>query len=251
MRIALHQLPSPAGDLEAAFAALAAGARAAAAAGADLSVFPELYLPGYGRTDPAAAPQGGEWERRLAAIAREAGIALALGYAERDGDRLCNSALLIAADGARAAHYRKIQLYGPHEHALYAPGDAYSVFEFGGRRAALLICYDIEFAPHLRALALRGVDLVICPTANPFPWVHVPRLTVPANAINHRMTIAYANYCGQDGAFAFCGGSCIVDRDGEVLAAAGPGPAMLVADLDRAIDPRMLMTQVEDFRPVE
>jgi nitrilase len=251
MKIALHQVPSPAGDLEAGFAALDAGARAAAAAGAALAVFPELYLPGYGVTDPGGDPQGGAWEQRAAAIARDAGVALAYGYAEAADGGLYNSAVVIGPGGERIAHYRKIQLFGPHEERLYRPGGAYSVFDFGGRKAALLICYDVEFAPHLRALALRGVGLVICPTANPFPWVHVPRLTVPAHAINHRMTIAYANYCGRDGAFEFCGGSLIADWDGEVLASAGPGPAILIADLDRPHDPRMRMTQVEDFRPVE
>ena len=46
MRLALYQGPSPAGDPEAAFATIEGKLLAAAAAGADMMLFPELFLPG-------------------------------------------------------------------------------------------------------------------------------------------------------------------------------------------------------------
>jgi predicted amidohydrolase len=251
MRLAVLQAPSSGGDAEAALSALSAPLTAAGAAGAAVLVAPEIWLPGYnaGSIPAQAQPRGGDWHRRRAALCRDAGCGLVVGYAERDGAVRYNSAVAFDATGVEVAHYRKVQLYGPREKALYTAGDAYTVFDLGGTGAAILICYDVEFAPHVRALAEAGVSLILCPTANMAPNVHVSRTTVPANAVNHRMTIAYANFCGVEGDLTYCGESLVVGPDGQVLAQAGRGPALIVADLI-APDPRLIQTQIEDFRTV-
>jgi 5-aminopentanamidase len=252
MKLAIWQGPSPQGDDAAAFAALLRALRSAADAGASMLTAPEIFLPGYNQPDIAqkAQARGGAWHQTLAGLCRETGCGLTIGYAERDGEIVYNAAVAFDGLGREIAHYRKVQLYGPRENAIYAPGDSYAVFDLDGVKAALLICYDIEFAPHLRALALQGVTLILCPTANMEPWYHVSRLTVPTHAINHRLTIVYANFCGVEGDLTYCGTSVIVAPDGAILAQAGPGPALLVADTDRPLDPLMRQTQIEDFRPV-
>lgn len=250
--IALWQGPSPDGSDEAAFAALDAALRAAAAMGAVTLVAPEIFLPGYNQPDIPAHAQvrGGPWHRRLAALAQGHGCGIVIGYAERDGESIYNSAIAIDAAGREIGHYRKVQLFGPREKSIYAPGDAVSVFDLGGIRAALLICYDIEFAPLVRSLAEMGADLILVPTANPEPNTHVSRLVVPTHAINHGVTIVYANYCGTEGDIAYCGASVIAAPDAAILAAAGPGPALLIADIDRQPDPALMQTQLIDYRPI-
>lgn len=56
---------------------------------------------------------GGAWEADLAEMCRGVGCGMVIGYAERDGDRVFNTALVLDAEGQRRANYRKIQLYGP------------------------------------------------------------------------------------------------------------------------------------------
>lgn len=250
MRLALLQAPSPAADDEAAFAALAAALKAAAAMGAALLTAPEVYLPGYNQPDISARaqPRGGPWHQRLSALCRDTGCGIVIGYAERDGTRVYNSAVALDAAGKELAHYRKIQLYGPRENAIYTPGDAYALFDLKGRKAALLICYDIEFAPHIAALAARGASLILCPTANMAPFTHVARVTVPAMAVNHNVTIVYANFCGSEGDLDYVGASLIAGPDGETIAQAGAGPTLLIADLPAAYDPSRLSTQARDLR---
>lgn len=250
MRLALLQAPSPAADDEAAFATLAAALNAAGAMGAATLTAPEIYLPGYNQPDiPARAqPRGGPWHQRLSSLCRAAGCGIVIGYAERAGERIYNSAIAIDAAGREIAHYRKLQLYGPRENAIYTVGDAYTLFNLHGRTAALLICYDVEFAPHIAALADRGASLILCPTANMLPYTHVARVTVPAMAVNHAVTIAYANFCGSEGDLDYAGGSVIAGPDGEILARAGAHPALLVVDLPAAYDPARLSTQARDLR---
>ena len=252
MRVAVWQVPSPAGEIDAALTGLGAALTAAAAMGARMLVAPEVLLPGYNhdRIADLAQPRGGPWTTAVADLCRKAGCGVTLGYAERDGARVYNAATAFDATGAELAHYRKIQLYGPREKALYLPGDAYAVFDLAGVRTALLICYDVEFAPHIAALAARGVRLILCPTANMMPFTHVVRFTVPAMAANHGVTIAYANYCGTEGDLTYVGGSLIADPYGEPLVQAGLGPALMVAEVPLAPDPARLSTQSADFRKV-
>lgn len=250
IRIALWQGPSPAGNFEKAEDALTSAVKAAAAMEADVLVAPELFLPGYNHPDMPrlAQPRGGEWHRWLRDLAAAHGCALVVGYAEREGDDLYNSAVAIGAEGRELAHYRKIQLYGPREQGLFQPGGAYATFDLAGVKAALLICYDVEFAPHVAALADQGVGLILCPTANMAPFTHVARVTVPAMAVNHGVSIVYANYCGTEGDLTYVGLSLIADPYGEVVAQAGTGPALLVADLPLTWDEARLSTQARDLR---
>ncbi len=251
LRLALMQAPSPAGDCAAAFAVVERSLRAAGAAGADMLVVPESFAPGYNCDAIAvlALVHGGAWQDRLALACRSAGCGLVFGYAERDGDAVYNAALALGPDGAELAHYRKIQLYGAREASIYRAGDAYVTFDLGGHKAALLICYDVEFAPHIAALAAAGVTVLLVPTANMLPYTHVMRATVPAMAANHGISIVYANYCGVEGDLTYAGGSLIVGADGEVLAQAGMGPVLLIAVLPQ-VEAGRLSSQAQDFRDI-
>jgi nitrilase len=251
MKLALYQGPSPAGATEDGLATLGRMLRAAGAAGARMAVFPEVFLPGYNVADPGLAARSlADWAAVLAPLARTAGCGVTVGVAEADGGQLFNSAIALGPDGALLSHYRKTQLYGPREKRLYKPGTSHAMFDFEGCRIALLICYDIEFAPLIRDLAGRGAQLILCPTANMQPFTHVAQVTVPAQAVNHAVAIAYANYCGTEGDLTYCGGSVLVGADGAIHARAGLAGALLISDLPDP-DPNLLSTQLDDFRPVE
>lgn len=251
MKIAVLQSNSPAGEPDRAFSELGCALNAAGAAGAAVLVAPEAYLPGYnaGNIPDLAQPNTGGWLTRLSTLCKAANCGLVMGYAESDGGLVFNAAVAIDASGNQIAHYRKIQLYGAREAAIYAPGDAYCTFDLVGSKAALLICYDIEFAHHVAALAAMGVEIILVPTANMQPFTHVAAHTVPAMAANYGVSIAYANYCGVEGDLTYVGSSLIVGPHGEVLAQAGNGPALLIVDLPDA-DPARLSTQAIDYRKV-
>lgn len=253
MKIALLQLAAS-GPVSAPEAALRAQICQLGGQGVEMVVLPELIVPGYNQPrahDALAQPLNGATCKTMAALAQDAGLAIAYGWAERDGDTVYNAASVIDPAGQRIGHYRKLQLFGALERNSFAPGNhAPQAFEYLGHKIGLLICYDIEFPEHARALAHQGADLLLIPTANPSGFEHVTELLVPTRAYENRMVVAYANYTGQDGDIQFGGGSVIAGPDGKALAAAGGMPATLIVDLpDFGTYPaHRLSTQLTDLR---
>ncbi|MBA86007.1 MAG: nitrilase [Rhodobacteraceae bacterium] len=253
MTLAIYQGPPSQGDPKAALLRLGTKLRAAAAGGADMLVVPELYLPGYNQPDlhgTLAQPMGGPWFQSLSQLAQAAKCGLTVGWAERDGQAVYNAATAFDAGGQMLGHYRKIQLFGPMEAASFRPGAAYCLFDLNGLKTALLICYDVEFAHHVRALAQRGAQVILVPTANPAGFEHVSRLLVPARAAEMGLTIAYANYCNAEDGLRFAGQSVIAGPDGQALAQAGTAEALLISSLRAPLAPQLIPTQLSDYRKV-
>ena len=59
------------------------------------------------------------------------------------------------------------------------------------------------------------------------------RTVIPTRAFENGVFLAYANYCGNEGAFEYLGESCFVRPKGAVTAA-GDEETLLTADLDAA-----------------
>ncbi len=255
MKLALYQGKSPNGDVAAAFETIRRMLGGAAASGAEMLLFPELFLPGYNQAPlhhSLAQPAGGPWEQALGDLAASAGCGITIGWAESASGVVYNAASTFDASGRKIAHYRKIQLYGPIERATFAPGDSYTLFDLNGIRTALLICYDVEFAQHCHELRRQGAELLLVPTANPSAFPFVSQAMVPARAVENGLTIAYANYCGEEGDLGYGGKSLIVGPDAKPLVQAGQSETLLVVDLNdnSAIDPAILSTQHLDFRKI-
>lgn len=128
----------------------------------DLLVLPELFQSGYNIGDKvvdyAEAPDG-PFAREIAALARQYGVAICYGYAERQGDTLYNAAQCIDASGQQIGHHRKLLLPPGFEGDHFAPGTGSSQFQIGAFTVSFLICYDVEFPENVRHVALQGLIL--------------------------------------------------------------------------------------------
>jgi 5-aminopentanamidase len=251
LKLAIYQGPSPQGVETEALQRVETILSAAAHAGAALVVFPELFLPGYNQMQGhqvAAQMQGGAWEQEFSRLAAKAKCGLCIGWAERADGKTFNAASCFDAAGQKLAHYRKQHPYGLTEKSVFVAGNGDCIFEFDGKKTAILICYDVEFAHRVRGLHEYGVELLLVPTANPIAFDIVADTLVPARAFESRMTIAYANLCGNENGLTYGGRSVIVGPDGAVLAKAGRGEALLLVDLNvvDAIDPSLLSTQLQE-----
>lgn len=240
MKLALWQTVGFPGNVAANLAALQSVANAAATAGAELLVCPECWLCGYHIGDKVTAlaeSADGASAQRIAAIARAHHIAIAYGYAERDpgSARLYNAVQVLGPDGGVLSRYRKTHLFGADERAAYCPGDRFEPpFDFGGFKVGVLICYDVEYPEAVRSLALMGAELILVPTALTDEYAAVPGFLVPARSIESQVYVAYCNHCGVENGLRFLGGSCLTGIDGQALAAAGSGEALIIGEISRA-----------------
>lgn len=237
MRLALFQNDSQAGDVARQLAALGDTLHALQGR-ADLLVTPELFMTGY-RLAPAllrhlAEPADGAFAAAVRALARETGIAVLYGFPERAGETVFNAVQAIGADGNSLALYRKLHLPGDDERAAFATGAHIVTFELLGFKIAPLICYDIEFPEPARACVTAGADLVLAPTALRQHWGEIADQVIPVRARENGAFVAYCNFAGVEADWHYAGLSSICGPDGAVLAKAGAGAAVIVAELDHA-----------------
>lgn len=253
MRLGLFQTPSPAGDILAGVSVVRDAMAQAADAGVDMLVLPELFLPGYGASTRDVPPEWSGVLPEITGLCREYRLALTIGVPDYDKGAVFNTAVALSAEGLELGRYRKLQLFGDDEAQTFARGDRYCVFDLGGVRFGLLICYDVEFPEHVRALARLGAQVILVPTANMMPFVTVNQILVPARAAENGVTIVYANYCGTEGALVYTGLSGIFGPDGYLLAGKGRGPGLCVADLpgDWREHDLPLSTQLNDLVEVK
>lgn len=147
----------------------------ARAAGCRAVVLPECLDLGwtYPGTPALARPIPGPHCDALCRAARDSGVVVAAGLAERDGDRVYNAAVLIGADGRILLKHRKINELSIARD-VYATGTSLAVADCELGRVALLICAD-NFPQSLelgRAAALMGARLILSPCAWAVPADH-------------------------------------------------------------------------------
>jgi predicted amidohydrolase len=195
------------------------------AAGAGLLVLPELCNSGYnfGSAEQAWATsepvQDSAFLRHLEDLCRGYGCHVVSGFNERDGDRLYNAAVLVGPRGY-LGRYRKLHLF-MNEKDFFQPGDAgLPVFDVGGCRVGMLVCFDWIFPEVWRILALEGADLIAHPSNLVLPGL--AQQAVPVHALINRIYVVTANRIGTEGDLTFTGLSTIADPGGGVLVQASP-----------------------------
>lgn len=210
----------------------------AAGEGARLVAFPECALTGYCFRDrdeawEAALERDGGAMRRLTQAAAALDVHVAVGYLERVGGRIANSASILGPTGL-VAHYRKTHLPYLGVDRWVDPGcEPFTVHEAAGLRVGLLICYDASFPEATRALALKGADLVLLPTNWPEEAVAKADWLPNTRAYENVIYFAAVNRVGTERGYAFHGKSRVCGPTGETLAQ-GPADseAMLLVDID-------------------
>jgi predicted amidohydrolase len=254
MKIALCQTAGDPGQVGRNLDLMKQSAAIAAERGADLLIFPEMYLSGYNIDSDLkylAETPDGPASRIASTIARESNISLLYGYPEKAPDGIFNSALLINRHGEIQVNCRKTHLYGSQEKQRFLPGDRLTTTELGGAMVGILICYDVEFPEAVRTLTLAGADLIAVPTALMKPFCRIIDIVIAARAYENQVYVAYANRCGSEGNLDYCGRSTVAGPDGNIIVQAGTGAEILYAEIEKTtlVDERRENPVLADRRP--
>ena len=154
---------------------------------------------------------------------------IVFGFAERDGDKLYNSSLLITNNGEIQGLYRKVHLFY-YEKLMFRAGNlGFPVFDITSRendqvKVGMQICYDWRFPEATRSLALQGAEVVAIPACivTKTGMLHD---TLRVRAFENKIIVAFADRVGsetnsingKEETLNFRGESCIINYNGEIL----------------------------------
>jgi len=245
LRVATIQMEPRVGQKETNVARSLALMAEAAKGGAQLVVLPELCNSGYvfetreEAFELAEEIPTGASSRAWMDAAKKYNLYVVAGIAEREGETLFNSAVVLGPKGYIGT-YRKNHLWGA-ENLFFEPGNlGVPVFRIGAGRIACAICYDIWFPEIFRLAALQGADLLCVPTN----WVPMPsqpkdsmvmaNILAMAGAHSNSMFVAAADRVGVERGQPFLGNSVIVSHSGWLLAgpASADGEEILFANMN-------------------
>jgi predicted amidohydrolase len=247
-RLALAQMDPILGDIQANVGKHVALADKAAAAGAELVVFPELSLTGYSIKDM-------NWDLALnlerdthpiaPLIAKGKTISiLAGGVEEGTSFGLYNAAFFFEGGKVRSVHRKTYPpTYGMFEESRYfSSGTEVRALDSKLGRLGVLICEDLWHLPLPYLLAQDGAGVILTLVASPTRISgkeEKPQIAT-VNAENHRtyarllsVFVAFCNRIGFEDGVNFWGGSEIVGPDGTCMASAKLFEEdLIIADID-------------------
>ena len=237
------------GDKESMIAKHEQMARDAAAQGARIVCFQELfYGPYFGIIEDIkyyeyAETVPGPTVERFRSLAKELKIVLVLPIYEQEMPGVYyNTAVVIDADGTNLGKYRKHHIPNlPQfwEKFYFRPGNlGYPVFDTAVGKIGVYICYDRHFPEGARALGLNGAEIVLIPSAtsrglSEYLW----KIEQPSHAVANGYFVGTINRVGIEadlGDDDFYGQSYFVDPRGQYVGDVGSAhdEDLIVRDLD-------------------
>ena len=243
-------------------------AREAAAQGAQVMCFQELfYGPYFCQVQDSkyysyteSIPDG-PTTRMMQDLAKETGMVLIVPMYEQEHTGVYyNTAAVIDADGRYLGKYRKThipQVAGFWEKFYFRPGNlGYPVFETAVGTIGVYICYDRHFPEGARALGLNGAEIVFIPSATSRGLSqHLWKIEQTSHAIANGYYVGTINRVGTEplGDNDFYGQSYFCTPRGEFVGDVGDTckEELLVRDLDMSVveEVRQVWQFYRDRRP--
>jgi len=256
IRISTAQFENRSGDKEYNLSVIEKLTEEAASLGSQAIAFHESSVTGYtfvrnltGKQllDLAEYVPEGASVKTLVRLARKYNIAILAGLFEKDADNKVYKAYVCVDRDGLVARHRKLH---PFIHPDITPGNGYTLFELGGWKCGILICYDNNIIENVRATTLLGANIIFMPhvtmgTPSPRPgagffdmelWQNREKdpdavraefdgpkgrewlmKWLPARAFDNGVYVVFSNPIGMDDDQLKNGCSMIIDPFGETI----------------------------------
>ncbi|MGA2490812.1 MAG: nitrilase-related carbon-nitrogen hydrolase [Anaerolineales bacterium] len=267
LKIALAQINTKLGDVQANLEKHLALARQAWQDGLDLLIFPELSLTGYVLQDlvPTVSCRPDSDDpvfHHLLDASRN--IDLMVGFVEEDTRNRFYIASAYLSKGQVVHVHHKVYLptYGLFDEGrFFAPGNSVQAFDTRFGRFGMLICEDFWHASPPYLLWLDGADVLLFASASPGRGLNgEPKLessawvehTNRAYAGLFTTFVAHANRSGYEDGLNYWGGSTVFDPDGKLVVQAPYFEEALTSseiDLNQLHRTRARLPLLRDERP--
>ncbi|MDR0887833.1 MAG: carbon-nitrogen hydrolase family protein [Candidatus Methanoplasma sp.] len=202
---------------------------------ADVYVFPELFLTGYGADYKSVESEVQYALDKLRIRCMEMDIAIVMGAPAYLPDGMRNSLYFITHKGAD--RYDKLYLakFGVYSEDAFVPGKIPVIGEFKGMKFGLSICYDIFFPEIYRNYAVSGADVNICIAASAGPSREYLERILPARSLENVIYTLFVNNISDFGDQRFYGRSRLLGPLGNVLTETGGGEEIVCTYVDHAV----------------
>ncbi len=220
LKIALAQANPTVGDIDANIAKLVAMRNRAAALGADVIVFPELFVTGYPPEDLVLKPAFQAAARtRVEALAATLGPgpAVLTGTVWPEDGKVYNAVALLDGGKVEAVRF-KVDLpnYGVFdEKRVFASGPMPGPINVRGVRLGVPVCEDIWGPDVAECLAECGAEILVTPNGSPFDWTKpdVRMNRAVARITETGLPLVYLNQVGGQDELVFDGASFVLNAD--------------------------------------
>ena len=220
LKIAFAQLNPIVGDVPGNLAKARKARADAAAQGADIILFSELFLVGYPPEDLVLKPAlQADARAATEALAKEttSGPAVLIGTPWLDNDKLYNAFAYLDGGAVKALRY-KVDLpnYGVFdEKRVFTPGPLPGPIDIRGVRIGVPICEDIWKSDVVECIAETGGEFLLVPNGSPFEAAKEEvRLNIAVSrVVESGLALAYLNQIGGQDELVFDGASFVINPD--------------------------------------
>ncbi|MBO8179905.1 MAG: carbon-nitrogen family hydrolase [Archaeoglobus sp.] len=196
---------------------------------ANIVILPEVFNTGFYKHNYESVEPLEEELSLLLKISQQKDIMIITGVAEREGDDLYNSAVIIHR-GKIIGKYRKTHLFPlTDEKKHFKVGDKLEVFETPFGKIGLLICYEVRFPELSRKLVKMGAEIIAIPAEFPKERIEHWRVLLQARAIENQVFVAGVNCV--EGDLDYGGHSMLVDPMGSILIEASEYQEVMMSDI--------------------
>ena len=221
LKIALAQANPTLGSLESNVALARAFREEAEALGADIVVYPELFLSGYPPEDLVRKPAFQRATQKamedLAELTLDGGPAMLMSAPMVEEGKLYNAVCLLEGGKIAARRFKnKLPNYGVFdEYRIFKAGPLPGPIPFKGVRLGVMICEDMWFPEVAECLAETGAEILIVPNGSPYDHMKSDeRLNHAVERVTETgLPLVYVNQIGGQDELVFDGASFVLNAD--------------------------------------
>lgn len=217
---------------------------------ADVMVFPEMFLTGYGSCTDRLEEEVGQSLGMISDSCRDHDKAVCVGTPRFGSDGLYNSLAFLSPDGD--TYYDKTHLarFGIYSEDEFSEGRGPATGSYHGIRFGMCVCYDIFFPEILHGCSLGGSSVNICIAASAVQSKRYFDTILPARALENVTYLAFVNNVGEMNGCEMHGCSRILDPFGDAVAKCGTDECIITTvirqeTLDEA---RRVRRHLENYR---
>jgi len=258
-KIALVQYQSVLGDLQKNADRAVEMVREAAAKGAKIVCFPEMFNTGYNFQligdgfHNCGETIDGHTITRLQKVAKECAcyVIAPINLEKKVKGVFYNAAVVIDDEGVVLGDYSKHHLWAAERYYFHA-GEDIPVFDTKYGKIGVMICYDAGFPETARVLTLKGAELIFMPSAWRIQDWDMWNLNIPQRALENTLYVAGVNRFGHEDDLYMFGNSKVADWRGRIIAESKEEKEEIVyaeIDLDQLTKARLDIHYLKDRRP--